>query len=210
MKQNDFSEQEAILARLPESMASDLEAFLMMDPGWLPSPRKARSFYFEMMSIWLYEKKLKFGESRLWKYGSLGVFVRTILLYISLSPLPQAQRRKLRRSLLIWLFLVGLVVFAASMVIAWGIGTLLYIMIRSLMRSRGLFWLIVLLVMATGLGVKVALTWLEKLMVRSIWTRISLVLPVQTAASQAALAFQEYLQSSHPEPHPLQKFFQSV
>lgn len=210
MKQNVCSEQEAILARLPESMAHDLEAFLMMEPAWLPSPRQARTFYFEMMSVWLYEKKLKFGESRLWKYGSLGVFVRTMLLYISLSPLPRGQRRKLRRSLLIWLLLIGLVVFAASMVIAWGIGTLLYIMIRSLMRSRGLFWVIVLLVTGTGLGVKVALTWLEKLVVRSVWTRISLVLPVQTAASQAALAFQEYLQSAHPAPHPLQKFFQSV
>lgn len=205
MKRKDYTPK-AILADLPEPIARDIRSFLLMNPQWDPAPDEVRNTYFVLIRTWLACRTRSLPQE-LFSSANLGSFIRMVILYIDLSPISAKRRTSLRRSLAFWLFLVALIVFCATMVIAWGIGSIIAWCIHSLLRSRGLFWLMFLLVVATGLGVKVALTWLEKLLIRSTWSSVSLVLPALHGTQPISTAFSEYLQSVRPESHPLARYF---
>ena len=205
MKRKEYTPK-MILADLPEPIGQDISSFLVRNPQWIPEPDQVRNTWFVLSRTWLACRSEKLPQ-QLFSSASLGSFIRMVILYIDLSPISSKRRARLQRSLILWLFLVALVVFCATMVIAWGIGSIIAWCIHSLLRSRDLFWLMLLLVVATGLGVKVALTWLEKLLIRSVWTRVSLVLPALSGTQPVGVAFQEYLQSVKPEVHPLARYF---
>lgn len=205
MKRKDYTPKD-ILADLPEPIVEDIRSFLVRNPEWVPEEDEVRSLYFVLIRTWFacHDEQ---HSLQLFNTYSLGSFLRTVILYMDLSPISSKRRVRLQRTLIFWMFLVALMVFCATMVIAWGIGTIIAWCVHSLLRSRDLFWLALLLLVATGLGVRVALTWLEKLLIRSIWVRVSLVLPPLNSAQPVASAFGEYLHSAKPQIPPLARYF---